>query len=219
MELLLLALLGGVLALDSVSVGQFMLSRGIVAGAIAGFFLGDPVVGILVGAFVDLFAIPIVPVGGRRFLESGPASVVAATIAVQGGDPGSWILGAAVGLVWAMAGGVTIGALRSWNSRLVPYPDTPGLTASHLTGIHLRTLSADFLRGGVLSGVGLLLWVPMVGGGWPAWPLDWTATLALAGLAAAVPMGMTLTVLGLGRRRTVYFAAGLLLGLLPLLVP
>ncbi|MED5200176.1 MAG: hypothetical protein VYB51_10255 [Gemmatimonadota bacterium] len=41
-----LAILGGLLALDATSVGQFMISRPLVAGTLAGWWLGDPGVGL-----------------------------------------------------------------------------------------------------------------------------------------------------------------------------
>ena len=54
MELALVALLGGVLALDGTSVGQFMLSRPVVAGALTGWMLGDPALGLLIGTLLEL---------------------------------------------------------------------------------------------------------------------------------------------------------------------
>ena len=77
-----LALLGGLLALDATSVGQFMISRPLVAGTLAGWWLGDPAVGLEVGAILELFHLAGVPAGGSRVPESGPATVVAAAARV-----------------------------------------------------------------------------------------------------------------------------------------
>ena len=59
MELALVALLGGVLALDGTSVGQFMLSRPVVAGALTGWMLGDPALGLLIGTLLELYLLLI----------------------------------------------------------------------------------------------------------------------------------------------------------------
>ncbi len=54
MNILLLSLLGGVLAVDGTSVGQFMVSRPLVAGVLAGWLLGDPMSGLWVGGILEL---------------------------------------------------------------------------------------------------------------------------------------------------------------------
>ena len=81
-----LAILGGLLALDATSVGQFMISRPLVAGTLAGWWLGDPGLGLEIGAILELFYIAGVPAGGSRVPETGSASVVAVAVAVRRGD-------------------------------------------------------------------------------------------------------------------------------------
>ena len=54
-DLLPLVLLGGVLALDATSVGQFMFSRPLVAGALAGWVVGDAALGLSVGVVLELY--------------------------------------------------------------------------------------------------------------------------------------------------------------------
>ncbi len=53
MELLYIGLLGGLLALDTTSVGQFMFSRPLVAGAITGWVLGDLSLGLTIGVVLE----------------------------------------------------------------------------------------------------------------------------------------------------------------------
>jgi PTS system mannose-specific IIC component len=57
MELLPLALLGGVLGLDVVSFPQAMVSRPIVAATVAGALVGAPAAWLLLGATLELVAI------------------------------------------------------------------------------------------------------------------------------------------------------------------
>ena len=96
-----LALLGGLLALDGTSVGQFMVSRPLVAGTLAGWWLGDPVLGLEVGAILELFHLAGVPAGGAHVPESGPASVVAVAVAMSAGGPGGLALAVVAGLAFS----------------------------------------------------------------------------------------------------------------------
>ena len=73
------------LALDATSLGQFMISRPLVGGAITGWLLGDPVLGLEVGAVLELFHIAGLPAGGSRVPEAGPASVAAVAVAASSG--------------------------------------------------------------------------------------------------------------------------------------
>ena len=80
MSLLWISLLGGVLALDATSVGQFMVSRPLVCGLLAGWVLGDPATGLLVGALLELYLLVSFPSGGARFPEGATATVVAVAL-------------------------------------------------------------------------------------------------------------------------------------------
>ncbi len=219
MELFLLVLLGGLVALDSTSFGQFMLSRPIVAGALAGAVLGDPVTGLLVGAFLDLFILPVLPVGGARFHEGGPSAVVASAVAVSGGGPGAWVLGLVAGLLWSVLGGMSVRGLRRWNGRLAPDPNDRSLTEARIVRRHLLAMGADFTRGIGLTAIGFAVWLPWAVHAAAAWPLGAMETVALAALASAVPLGMLLSILGPSSRRLGYLVLGILLGLLPTLFP
>src|SRR6187549_2171976 len=118
-ELLVLSLLGGLLALDGTSVGQFMFSRPMVAGTLAGGLIGAPMEGFLVGALLEIYLLVSFPVGGSRFPEGGPAAVVAAAATDA---PGGLALGVGMGLLWGQVGGLSVTALRMANARLAPDP-------------------------------------------------------------------------------------------------
>lgn len=104
MELLILALMGGLLALDGTSVGQVMVSRPLVAGTLAGWVLGVPGLGFAVGAILEIYLLVSFPVGGSRFPEGAPATVIAVATAAASSLPGALALGIATGLVWANSG-------------------------------------------------------------------------------------------------------------------
>ena len=100
MTLLTVSLLGGLLALDATTVGQFMLSRPLAAGLLAGWVAGDPMAGFLVGVVLEIYLLVAFPVGGARFPEGATATVVAAATAATHTGAGALALGVGLGLVW-----------------------------------------------------------------------------------------------------------------------
>lgn len=212
MDLLLVSLVGGLLALDATAVGQFMVSRPLVAGALAGWVLGDPAFGLVVGAVLELYLLVSFPSGGARFPEGATATVVAvAAAAPVAGEPGALPLGVAAGLVWGQVGGATITALRRLNGRLVP--DAESGTVEGLERAHLGAVALDGLRGGAVTLAGAAAGRWAVGLLAPAWPLGLGDSLGLLLVGGAVSGGILLRDLGGFRRHRVLFAAGIALGL------
>jgi mannose/fructose/N-acetylgalactosamine-specific phosphotransferase system component IIC len=206
MELALLALLGGVLALDATSVGQFMLSRPLVAGALTGWMLGDPALGLLIGTLLELYLLVSFPSGGAQFPEGTTATVVAVATASASSAPGALPIAIAVGLLWGQVGGFSVTALRKANGLIVP--DTTRLATAHLGGVGL-----DFLRGVLITGTGVAIGRVLVARVGESWPLGERESLALILVGAAVSVGILLHDLGGFRRRRVLFATGLALGI------
>ena len=60
-DLVPLALLGGVLGLDVVSFPQAMISRPIASATITGALLGQPTSGLIIGAALELIALETLP--------------------------------------------------------------------------------------------------------------------------------------------------------------
>ena len=146
MEVALVSLLGGLLALDGTAVGQFMVSRPLVAGALVGWLLGDPLGGAAVGAILELYLLVSFPTGGSRFPEGATATVVAVAASAVTDATGALPLAVAVGLVWGQLAGGTVTMMRQLNSRIVPEPGRPHPATGRVATVHLTAVVIDFLR-------------------------------------------------------------------------
>lgn len=213
MSLPLLALLGGLLALDGTSVGQVMVSRPLVAGVLAGWIVGDPVLGLLIGGILEIYFISVFPVGGSEFPEGGPPAVVAvatgAAVPEAGGIPAGIALGVLVGFLWSWVGSGSVRILRRVNGRMVPDPSRREVSPGRIVWAHLGAVALDFGRGFFLSAGGLVfgVWLARTLGGF--WPLEMAGTLGLLAVGASLPAGAFVRSLGGWRRRAVFFGIGL----------
>lgn len=166
LDLLPLAMLGAVLGLDVVSFPQAMISRPIVAATLGGALVGAPLSGVLVGVLLELFALETLPFGASRYPEWGSASVVAgALVAYQpAGQQGIIVLAVIAGLLTAWVGGRSMVWLRRLNAhwahqRLAAIDAGSGRT---VIGLQLYGMTADLLRGALLTTVALLVLRPGV---------------------------------------------------------
>ncbi len=210
----IVSLVGGLLALDSTAVGQFMISRPLVAGVIAGALAGDAVTGLLIGSTLELYHLATVPAGGGRFPETGPATVVAATVAVwTGGTPGAIAIAWSLGILWSQVGGWTVMLQRRLNGVILERILGEGGSPAGLELAHALAILTDLIRGTLLTAVGLLIGITVVPGLAAVWPLDsaWTIALILAG--ASVTLGILYKGFGGWPKQRVLFVAGLVAGL------
>ncbi|HSA57145.1 MAG TPA: PTS sugar transporter subunit IIC [Gemmatimonadaceae bacterium] len=164
-DILVLALLGGVLGLDTVSFPQAMLSRPIVAGTLAGAFLGAAPMGLLLGATLELFAVETLPFGASRYPEWGSSSVVGAALYVgaSSAPPGALATSVLATLLVAWIGGWTMVQLRKLNAHWARQRHDAVARGSRrvVVGLQLAGLTADLLRGAVLTGAGLFALHPL----------------------------------------------------------
>lgn len=212
MTLLLLALLGGWVALDNVSVVQSMVSRPLPAAFVAGLVVGDPILGAQVGAFLELFLLVAVPAGGGRTPEGGTAAVAAVAAATAAGGPAGLALGVCAGLMWGVVAGWSQTRLRELNGRLVPVPGDGPVSAALVSRAVLAGIALDFLRGVVLAVAGALAAWSAVPGLARRWPLDGMATRGFLLVGAMISLGVVLQGQTRPRRALVLFAAGVALG-------
>jgi PTS system mannose-specific IIC component len=154
----LLVAWGVIVALDLVSVPQAMLSRPLVAGAVAGWIVGDMEAGLRVGVVLELFALDVLPIGAVRYPDYGPATV--AGVALAAGAPWELGLGVSVGLalVLAVLGGWSLQLVRRWNARAIQRR-AAALAAGEsgaIRGLQYAGLVRDGARGALLTALGLL---------------------------------------------------------------
>ena len=222
MTWLLLGLLGGAVGVDGASFGQIMLSRPIVAAAVAGWIVGRPAEGLVLGALLEVFSLTVLPVGAARYPESGTGAAAAAAAyglgAPPGGSAGALALAVAFGLAWEQVGGASVYQLRLLNERLVGAPAAGGsFGAGALERRHLLAIALDFMRGGAVTllgaagGAGLLF---LLGG---RWGIGGVVTLGVLSIAATAMVGAVVGIFGGLRERWAPFALGLACGLLLLL--
>lgn len=217
-DLAIVVLLGGIVALDGTSFGQFMISRPFIAGTLTGAAVGSPMEGAAVGAVLEMFQLCVLPVGGARFPEAGPAAVVATLAAGAAPGAGGLALACVLGLVWAEVCGASVIYLRLLNGRMVPDPAAGAVTPQKVMRAQFAALVLDFLRGALLVGVGAVVGILVTPRFALAWPLNEQWTLGLLAAGAAAPLGALLRTLGgLGRWR-VAFTYGLVVGCIAVIV-
>lgn len=214
MEIVQVSLLGGLLALDGTSVGQFMFSRPLVAGVLVGWLLGDPMGGVVVGTILELYLLVSFPTGGSRFPEGATATVVAVAASSVVDATGAIPIAVAVGLVWGQIAGVSVSFMRKLNSRIVPEAGVRHPGAGGIVAVHLTTIFIDFLRGAVVTALGVVIGREVVSQLHAPWALSPAASTGLLLVGGAASLGILLRDLGGFRKRKVLFVVGLALGVL-----
>jgi mannose/fructose/N-acetylgalactosamine-specific phosphotransferase system component IIC len=165
---LLLLVLGGLVAVDGTSFGQFMISRPLVAATLAGFLVGDPFHGAVIGLILEVFHLTVLPVGAAKYPEGGPAAVVGGAVyATSNLAPSTLLVTVLLVLLLEWVGGESVRYLRKANIALVSGERIS--TPRKLEQRHLLAIGLDFLRGMVLVAGGAILMgtvVPLAAGSW-----------------------------------------------------
>ncbi|HET9986209.1 MAG TPA: PTS sugar transporter subunit IIC [Longimicrobiales bacterium] len=222
MNWLAVALLGGIVGLDSTAFGQVMLSRPLVAGTLTGLVLGRPLAGLAVGLALEVFALVILPVGAARYPEVATGAVASAAAYVDATGYGApeplLLLAIAFGLVWENVAGQSVILIRHQNERLVAGDRTlNSLTARSLERRHLTAMSLDFARGAVVSLVGALVGSVLLRTVAPYWALGSAVALGIIVVGGSGMVGATLPLFGGWSERRAAFVVGIACGLLILL--
>jgi PTS system mannose-specific IIC component len=193
-DLIPLALLGGLLGLDVVSFPQAMISRPLVAATLAGALIGHSATGLLIGATLELIALETLPFGASRYPEWGSASVVGGAIFANHPEhsAGAMTLSVLAALATTWIGGWTMVKLRQLNAVWAGRNRTALEAGSReaVIGLQVRGLTADFLRGAALTAIAYALLAPLATMCSAIWSTDARISRALvAGLAASVAGG------------------------------
>ena len=206
-----LVLLGGWMAVDGTSVGQFMVSRPIAAATLAGLVVGDPIAGLTAGVILELFHLAVLPVGAARYPEGGPAAVVAGSLYASASEvPGALLMAVAFALGWEWVGGETLRVMRQLKVRVVAGPDGAH-RIDHLQLRHFAAILLDFFRGMLVVGVGLLCLSSLLVVSAAHWSLDPEIARLAIGAAAA---GLLAATVGIFPGRQRIFLTGMAAGLL-----
>jgi len=164
-DLLPIALLGGLLGLDVVSFPQAMISRPLVAATLAGALVGHSPSGLLVGAALELVALDTLPFCASRYPEWGSAAVVGGAIfATHPSHPAGAIeMSIVAALATAWIGSWTMVKLRErnayWADRRRAALDAGARGA--VVDLQLLCMTADLLRGGLLAAASYAVFSPL----------------------------------------------------------
>lgn len=168
---LLLTFLGGWVAVDGTSWGQFMVSRPFVAATLAGWAAGNATAGLAIGLVLEAFHLTVLPVGAARYPEGGPPAVVAGALFAASELTAATLLPLVVlGLGWEWVSGQTVRYMRIFNIRLVR--GEGAASAGALERRHRAAILVDFARGALLVAVGVALQVAILAPLSPHWALD-----------------------------------------------
>ena len=222
-DLLPLALLGALAGADVVSFPQAMISRPIVAATLAGAMVGNVAGGLTAGAVLELIAVDTLPVGASRYPEWGSASVVGGALSARYPDKSGAILAlAALGaLATSWVGGWSMYLLRrangTWARRRLPALDR-GLPRA-VIGLQLLGLFADFVRGGVLTLLAMVVLSTALEWLIPLWSVAAAPSRAVTvGVAAAIAASAAWKVFHGTSGARLLFLGGLTVGLALLIV-
>lgn len=221
-EMGVVASLGAILGLDVVSFPQAMLSRPLVACTISAGLLGQPVLGVMLGAILECFALETLPVGASRYPEWGSSSAVGgaviATLSPTNPDA-ALALAVITTLVMAWFGGWSMVQLRLLNAKWARARHEAVARGSRnvVNGLQLYGMTADLLRGGLMTLLGLAIALPLGSRLAPRWDLPLVSTpVALVTVAGIVAAGAVWKVFHSTTHSRSFFLAGLAVGLLAL---
>ncbi len=163
-----IAILGGVVAMDTTSGPQMMISEPLVSSALIGFLFGDPIAGIAIGVVFQLLWLDYMPLGAVRFTDHNMASLIA-TASLLSAEKWYGMGGGMVraGVIPAFLFGILVGwlglqvtsALWRWNDRrsVALLAKAREGTFSGVVRVHSMGLGAAFLKGVAMT----VLFVPV----------------------------------------------------------
>lgn len=215
-DFMILALLGGLVAIDETAFLQIMISRPLVAGSLVGLAFGDLDSGLFFGAMAELIYLDALPAGAARFPDSGLATVVGTGLIVLAGrhgmspSAGVWLVALLMAVLVGRVGERTITFVRRRNNGLCEEA-VRRLESGQLRAVsvyHLMGLAFFFLRGMFLTFVLAMALFPVVGWAGEILPAGLDFPLIIGRnliLCASLALGLRLFV---SARTLVYFVVG-----------
>jgi PTS system mannose-specific IIC component len=212
------ALLGALLGLDVVTFPQAMISRPIVAATVGGAFIGNPLAGLTMGATLELLALGMLPFGASKYPEWGSASVVggvlfASQVSASGGALPTALLAALLTAVvsgWSMVKLRRLNAARAARERAA----LDAGSAEAIVGLQIFGLTADFVRGGMVTFVAMVIFTPLVAAIVASWHSNPVYSRAIVGaIATAVAAESIWKIFHVVPRARLLFLAGFIGGI------
>jgi PTS system mannose-specific IIC component len=212
------ALLGALLGLDVVTFPQAMISRPIVAATVGGAFIGNPLAGLTMGATLELLALGMLPFGASKYPEWGSASVVggvlfASQLSASGGALPTALLAALLTAVvsgWSMVKLRRLNAARAARERAA----LDAGSAEAIVGLQIFGLTADFVRGGMVTFVAMVIFTPLVAAIVATWHSNPVYSRAIVGaIATAVAAESIWKIFHVVPRARLLFLAGFIGGI------
>lgn len=214
-----LGILGALLGLDTVSFPQAMLSRPLVAATLGGALAGSPESGLLIGAALELIALETLPFGASRYPEWGSASALGGALfaSVPEHPAGSSALAIIAALATAWIGGWSMVKQRQltarWAARSRAALDAGARGA--VISLQLRAMTADLVRGFLLTIVAASVFVPLTEASLGLWTIDARTSRSVAvAVATSVAAGAAWKLFHGSMPARWLFGAGLGLGFL-----
>jgi PTS system mannose-specific IIC component len=194
LDVLPIAMLGGVLGLDVVSFPQAMVSRPLVAATLAGALVGEPMAGLMIGVALELIALETLPFGASRYPEWGSASVVGAAIFATNRSThfaGAMSLGVVSALATTWVGGWTMVKLRQWNATWAARKREALEAGARgaVISLQLMGMTADLARGVLLTAIAYVVLAPLTVWCLARWSIDAQVSRAIVVAAAASVAG------------------------------
>jgi mannose/fructose/N-acetylgalactosamine-specific phosphotransferase system component IIC len=169
-QILKISLLGGLLNLDDVPLIQVMISQPIVAAPLIGWIFGDLKAGLVIGAFLELLMVYLLPIGCAVPIDGSLAAIIATGIflLVEPSFSGQReaLIGLAIALALpfaALAQRVSV-SVRRLNGKISDHAQRMVLDEKlrKIDLLHLSGVGLFYLRSFSLCLISLLITVPII---------------------------------------------------------
>jgi len=221
MKLIPITLWGAIVGLDTTALLQTMVSRPLIAALGIGLLTGRQEEALVIGIILELFALPILPVGATRYPDSGVGAVVATASyslgTIPGPDPGALALAVVIGLIWEWISGRTVEVMRRVNALLISRRGEGDL-AARVESAHLRALTLEGLRAALLTLGGTLIGMVLISRMSSYWTLPGHLTVGGLTVVGMSLLGVVLTLFPHSATRRRVFLIGLLCGSISLIL-
>jgi fructoselysine and glucoselysine-specific PTS system IIC component len=178
------ALAGGILGLDNIAVGQFMLAQPVVGAVLAGFLVGEPLLGVWAALTFQLLWVGELPVGAYVPPNAAITAVAAVGLAVPSEAP--FESRAVLAATLAVPVGIAAGRLDMWikarNVSVLKRAEEDLLAEKRhfMEGAILQALARWFLKDFILLALTVFAGCVILDAALPAIPARWHQGMALA---------------------------------------